>query len=71
MKPTNNTTKENTMEVYCVVYDYFEDFDNIQLFTDKAKAEALVTAMLEGSLVRFLENPLGDSGCSVIEKGAV
>lgn len=49
----NNATKENTMDIYCVVYDYFEELDIIEVFTDKAKAEAMAAKM--------------GSGCSVME----
>ena len=37
--------------VYCVVYDYFEELDVIQVFTDKAEAEAMAAKMGSGCYV--------------------
>ena len=31
--------------VYCVVYDYFEELDVVEVFTDKAEAEAMAAKM--------------------------
>ena len=31
------------MDVYCVIYTYYEDVDVIAVFEDKAKAEALAS----------------------------
>ena len=42
--------------VYCVVYDYFEELDVIQVFTDKAKAEAMAAKM--GSSTSVMESKL-------------
>jgi len=42
--------------VYCVVYDYFEDLDVIEVFTDKAKAEAMAAKM--GSATFVMESKI-------------
>jgi|SaaInlV_125m_DNA_1040241.scaffolds.fasta_scaffold48329_1 hypothetical protein len=44
------------MKVYCVVYDYFEELDIIEVFTDKAKAEAMAAKM--GSSTSVMESKL-------------
>jgi hypothetical protein len=33
------------MAVYCVVYDYYEELDIVEVFTDKKAADALAAAM--------------------------
>ena len=42
--------------VYCVVYDYFEELDVIEVFTDKAKAEAMAAKM--GSSTSVMESKI-------------
>jgi len=42
--------------VYCVVYDYFEELDVIQVFTDKAEAEAMAAKM--GSATSVMESKI-------------
>ena len=42
--------------VYCVVYDYFEELDIIEVFTDKAKAEAMAAKM--GSATSVMESKI-------------
>tara|TARA_R110000822_G_scaffold298826_1_gene421696 strand:+ start:148 stop:321 length:174 start_codon:yes stop_codon:yes gene_type:complete len=44
----NNTTKENTMDIYCVFYGYFGELEIIEVFTDKARAEEMAAKMGSG-----------------------
>ncbi len=48
----NNTNKENTMDIYCVVYSYFGDLEIIGVFTDKDKAEALADTEPRCSVIK-------------------